>query len=142
MIYDERGGMVAVYEADEPLNCLDLPANSFVYVRHFLRDTRGRFIRDDAACAMAKRIADADRLLELATKHAAEGWALANTRTKQWKDAELQVAEMREVVEAARNHVGQNVNRPEVFLPGDTMKHRLAKALKALAKRDLKSELK
>lgn len=58
---------------------------------------------------------------------------------EEWKaratSAELQVDAMGEVVEAARNHIGQNVNRPEVFLPGDTMKHRLAKALKALAEK-------
>ena len=38
--------------------------------------------------------------LESMTKHANEGWALANTRTKQWKDAELQVRDQKDLLDA------------------------------------------
>lgn len=36
--------------------------------------------------------------LEEMTKHANEGWALANTRTKQWKDTELQLKDFADQV--------------------------------------------
>lgn len=72
LIYDERGGMVAVYEAKRQLDCLELPADSFVFLRHFKRDTNGDFVRDDAACAMAQLIASAPLMLEAVKKHLKE----------------------------------------------------------------------
>lgn len=40
-IYDERAGMVAVYSGPER-NCLDLPDDCFVYVRHWEKKADGQ----------------------------------------------------------------------------------------------------
>jgi F0F1-type ATP synthase membrane subunit b/b' len=61
----------------------------------------------------AHTIADADQIIELCaaenaklraeveqlTKHAKEGWDLANERTRQWKASELQVKELSTALE-------------------------------------------
>lgn len=57
LIYDERGGMVAVYDAPKKWDCLELPADSFIFVRYFKRDAAGGFVRDDEACVRARLIA-------------------------------------------------------------------------------------
>lgn len=64
LIYDERAGMVAVYAAKERLDCLELPPESFVFIRYFPRDVSGEFIRDNWACSMAKLIAAAPTILD------------------------------------------------------------------------------
>lgn len=63
-IYDERTGMVAVY-AGEQLNCLDLPSDSFIYVRGWKRKTEGlgfEVIEEDKR--IGKLVAAAPDLLE------------------------------------------------------------------------------
>lgn len=62
--YDERTGMVAVYSGEE-LNCLDLPSDSFIYVRHWERKAEGlgfEVIEED--CAIGRLVAAAPELLE------------------------------------------------------------------------------
>jgi hypothetical protein len=39
-IYDERTGMVAVYSGPE-MNCLEVPSDSFIYVRHWKNKADG-----------------------------------------------------------------------------------------------------
>lgn len=73
--YDERTGMVAVYPGEE-LNCLDLPADSFIYVRHWERKADGNgfeVIEED--CAVGRMIAAVPDMRE-ALGVAAEALAL------------------------------------------------------------------
>lgn len=64
LIYDERCGMVAVYKADEKYHCLDLPDDSFIFVKHFPTNEDGKFIRDNEACNLAKMIAASYNMYE------------------------------------------------------------------------------
>ncbi len=56
--------------------------------------------------------------LEQMTKHANEGWALANTRTAQWKTVELQNDELRdslsEILQALRNRDSEKMYTEEI----------------------------
>ncbi len=56
--------------------------------------------------------------LEQMTKHANEGWALANTRTAQWKSTELQNDELRdslsEILQALRNRDSEKMYTEEI----------------------------
>ena len=62
LIYDERPGVVAVYEA--PLrHCLEMPADCFVFIRHWERLPEGGWNRIEADCTLGKLIAAAPDLL-------------------------------------------------------------------------------
>jgi len=58
-VYDERVGMVAVYPG-EPRHCLDLPADAFVFVRHWARTPCGQgFLVGEDVCALGLLVAAA-----------------------------------------------------------------------------------
>jgi hypothetical protein len=58
LIYDERVGCVAVYEAQDKWDCLELPIQNFVFYKAFKRGEDGKFQRDHNACDLARAIAD------------------------------------------------------------------------------------
>lgn len=62
LIYDERPGVVAVYEA--PMrHCLEMPADCFVFLRCWDRKSDGGWNRIEADCVLGKLIAAAPDLL-------------------------------------------------------------------------------
>lgn len=71
-IYDERGGIVAVYagkgkDGTKELDCLDLPDDSFIYVRHWERKPEGLgFERIPEDCKIGRLVAAAPDLLSAA----------------------------------------------------------------------------
>ena len=68
LIYDERPGMVAVYEGPRR-DCLEMPADTFVFLRYWPRGEEGAFIRNAADCTVAKLISGGPAMLE-ALQHA------------------------------------------------------------------------
>ena len=76
--YDERTGMVAVYEG-EKRNCLDLSPGSFIFVRHWaLNPISERYDVDREDCATARLIAAAPDLLAALKALVADRDAVAN----------------------------------------------------------------
>jgi hypothetical protein len=71
-LYDERTGMVAVY-AGKALNCLDLPSDSFIYMRKWERKVEGLgFEQIEEDKEIGRLVAAAPELLE-ALKEIAKG---------------------------------------------------------------------
>lgn len=101
--YDERTGMVAVYPGEEK-NCLDLPADSFIYVRILERKAEGigfQQVQEDkeigklvaAAPEMLEALKDVQAIRRSASGPDARGDKLTWTEVQKRVDAAIARAE-------------------------------------------------